>query len=933
MYPDPGFPRTAAVGEADWKRLWELFHAAVDVPAPARSAWLDANVADPGTRAELDTLLAAHEREGVALDRPAVPASEEPGRRIGAWRLVRELGRGGMGTVWLAEREEGGFTQRAALKFVATPFAQPALVARFRRERQILAALSHPDIARMLDGGVSNEGVPWLAMEFVDGEALERWARERAPSLRERLALVVQLCGAVHYAHQHLIVHRDIKPGNVLVVDGKRPVLLDFGIAKLLEETGDPERTGTAMPAVFTPRYASPEQLLGEPVGTASDVYSLGLVLYELLAGSLPHAASGESWRELVTNVTNRVPPPPSQRGGTLPIERELDAIVLMALRREPERRYGSAAAFADDIQRYLDLKPVRARPDSAAYRTAKFVRRHRLGVALGAVGVVALGALGVRLAIESERANAALVVSQRERGRAEDTVAFLTDIFREADPTRGDGSNVSARDVLERGVKQLDARQLDPASRAAVLTALGETFANAGAYARAEALFGEAATLAQGVERSDALRGDALHGLGGAQQAAAKSAAARETLLQALALREDAYGADSIEVAATSERLGGAEQALAHFDAARAAFERTLAIRRAKLPADDPRIADVLLRLGSVSWSMGRYDDAEPYYRGALDVRRRHPGQAAELARALDAMGALGQVRGRYDEAEPYYREALELRRKVLGPQHRLTADTLGNLGSLAYERGDANAALPLLQEALAIQEQALGPDSPVVAKALNNLALTEAALGRRADARAQFERALAINRKAFGEKHVRVAGNLNNLGLVLLDDGEAAAAEPDFAAAAAIIEQLAGAEDPEVAYSLSNRARALVELDRFDEADALYARALKLRREHLDPAHPSVTDTLTWYGVLKCERGDVQAGAAMLEEALEGRRAKFGDAHASTAMSGALLGACLARQGGTDRSRELLLAYAQRVRDDPASGVTLLKRIGMPK
>ena len=921
------------LNEPDWTRLWELFHDALDVPAPARAAWLAEHAPDPATRAELETLLAAHEREGVALDKPLATASDEAGRRIGAWRLVRELGRGGMGTVWLAEREDGGFTQKAALKFVATPFAQPALVARFRRERQILAGLQHGDIARMLDGGVSDEGVPWLAMEFVDGVPLERWARESAPTLSRRLALVVQLCGAVHYAHQHLVVHRDIKPGNVLVVEGDRPVLLDFGIAKLLEDTADPENTGTAMPAIFTPRYASPEQLLGQPVGTASDVYSLGLVLYELLAGSLPHAASGESWSELITSVTERPPVPPSQRGGTLAIDRELDAIVLMALRREPERRYVSAAALADDLQRYLDHQPVHARPDSPYYRAAKFVRRHRLGVALGVVAVAGLAALGARLAIESERTTAALVVSQRERARAEDTVSFLTEIFREADPTRGDGGTVSARDVLERGTALLETRQLDPASRAAVLTALGETFANAGAYPRAEALFGEAVTLATGVERGDALRGDALHGLGGAQQAAAKHAEARATLLQALALREEAYGADSIEVAVTSERLAAAEQSLAQFDAARAAYERTLAIRRKLLPPDDPRIADVLLRLGSVAWSMGRYDEAEPRYRDALAVRRRHPDQAADLARALDAMGALGQARGRYDEAEPYYREALELRRKVLGPQHRLTADTLGNLGSLAYDRGDANAALPLLQEALALQEQAVGPESPVVAKALNNLALTEAALGRRAEARAFFERALAINRKAFGEKHVRVAGNLNNLGLVQLDDGDAVAAEPNFAAAATIIEALAGADDPDMGYSLSNRARALVELGRFDEAEALYARALKLRREHLDPAHPSVTDTLTWYGVLRCERGDTKAGSEMLEEALASRRTKFGAAHATTAMSGALLGACLARDGGSERSRALLVEYAQRVRDDPASGVPLLARVGMPK
>jgi tetratricopeptide (TPR) repeat protein len=911
--------------ETAWTRLWERFHRAADLAPEAREAWLRSNITDPAERAELDALLAAHARTDATLDRPLSHDPLDVGRSVGGWRLQRELGRGGMGAVWLAEDANG---RTAAIKFIAGAFVPAALGTRFRREQRILASLEHPDIARLFDLGISDDGMPWLAMEFVDGLPLDRWWRERAPELRTRIRLVQQLCGAVQHAHQQLVVHRDIKPGNVLVRDDGCPVLLDFGIAKLLTDDSDPDRTGTAMPALLTPRYASPEQLLGAPVGTASDVYSLGVVLYELLCQALPFDSPGESWAAWVAEVTTRSPAPPSARGGSLVLDRELDAIVLMALRKEPSRRYASATAFADDLQRYLDRKPVRARPDALSYRIAKFAQRHRVGVALGSVALAALIGLGVRLAIENDRANAALEVSQRERARAEDTVAFLTGIFREADPTAGDGRELSARDVLERGLALLDARRLDPASRVAVLSTLGEIFVNAGAYARAEALFEQARELAADLGKGERLRADVLHGLGGAQQAAARHAEARITLIDALAQRREAYGMHSVEAADTAERLGATEQSLAHYDAARNAYDDALTIRQSLLPADDPRLADILLRLGSLHWSQGRYDAAEPYYRDALALRRRHPEQVADLARALDAAGALAHVRGRHVEAQAHYEEALALRRRVLGAQHRLTADTLGNLGALAYDRGDAAAAIPLLVDALAAQRIALGKDSPVVAKTLNNLALAYTARGQRSEARRALEHALAINRKAFGEGHQRVAGNLNNLGLVLLDAGEAREAEVHFAQALAILEPLLGGEDPQLGFALTNRARALIELGRGEDAEAILARALALRRRHLDASHPSLAETLTWYGVLRCDSGNAHAGATFLRDALALREQAFGQAHALTSQTSALLAICHLDSKEFDLAAPLL-AHLDRVAADPAIGEPLRRRV----
>jgi len=919
----------------DWERLWSHFHAALELPESARAAWLDQQVADSLERAEIDSLLAAHGSEHASLDGPAVPVAEgwiaaapAAGERLGAWRLLRVLGQGGMGSVWLAQRDDGVFSQQAAIKLVNAALATPTLLARFRRERQILATLEHPDIARVIDGGLSTSGLPWLAMERVEGISLERWWRTRAPSLERRLRLMVRLCAAVHFAHQQLVVHRDLKPSNVLVDEDDRPVLLDFGVAKLLEGAIDAERTGTQLPLAFTPRYASPEQLQGRPVGTASDIYSLGLMLYEMLSDAAPFGSPDTSWGAYVANVMERTPAPPSQRAA-LTFGVELDAIVLMALRKEPDRRYLSAAALAEDLQRYLTHEPVRARPNSALYRGAKFVRRHRMGVGLSVLAAMLLMGLGSRLIIEGERTREALIESARERARSEHTVGFLTELFREADPTRGNGEVISARELLVRGSELLNARTLEPATRAAILSVLGETLVNAGDYARAAALFRESLSLSATVEQSQRLRADALHGLGGAEQQAAKHLEARHTLQQAVVARQAAYGESSIEVAATRQRLGSAEQSLGNFDAAEQAFTLALQTHRAQRPAHDSQVADSLLLLGSLAWSRGRYALAEPYYREALALRRRQPERSAELARTLDAVGALAHVQGRHLQAEPLYQEALALRRRVLGDAHRLTADTLGNLGSLAYDRGDFHAAISHLSKALATQQTALGSDSPVVAKSLNNLALAEAALGLRESASTRLQQALAINRKAFGERHLRVAGNLNNLGLVLLEGGDATAAESKFRESAAITASLTGADDPQIGFALNNRARALLELGRWQDAAAEFERVLLLRRKQLDPAHPALAETLAWYGLLRCEYGNPGSGKDMLDAALAIRESRFGSDHPTTRQTRVMLSLCDLDGGETARAERLGKRGAQALLDDPATGQPLRRRL----
>src|SRR5215470_5019015 len=380
---------------AGWPLVKDVFQAALDRPPEERAAFLDSACAgDDALRREVESLLVAQREAGAFLSRPAaLPAPPElEGRRVGPYRVLGPIGRGGMGVVYRAVRDDDVFRKTVALKVVAGG-ASAEHLRRLAHERQILGRLQHPNIATILDGGTTDEGQPYLVMEYVEGEAIDAYCAARGLGTRERLEMFRTVCSAVQYAHQNLVVHRDLKPQNVLVTPDGQPKLLDFGIAKLLAAGVDPDETPTAtLLPMMTPEYASPEQVRGEAVTTASDVYSLGVVLYELLTGARPYSVRTGSLQEIVRVVCDTQPAVPSaaapQAHG---VRGDLDTIVLKALRKEPARRYASAQELADDLRRYLEGRPVLARKDTVGYRVGKFVGRHRVGVAAAALVAASL--------------------------------------------------------------------------------------------------------------------------------------------------------------------------------------------------------------------------------------------------------------------------------------------------------------------------------------------------------------------------------------------------------------------------------------------------------------------------------------------------------------------------------------------------------------
>jgi len=513
----------------------EIFLDALELPADQRRAYVDAACGgDDQIREEVESLLAAHDEAEGFLERPALSAAanvgtdaDDPsiGRRVGAYRLLRHVATGGMGQVYLAERAGAEFDQRVAVKLIHRGVYDREAMRRFHNECQVLARLEHPNIARMIDGGITDDGTPYIVMEYVDGEPIDKFCNERDLPVEEHLRLFIDVCGAVEHAHKHSTIHRDIKPSNILVDEEGTVKLVDFGIARVIDAVEGPayERTATGL-HVMTPYYASPEQIRGEMLSTATDVYSLGVVLYKLLTGRVPYIATTRSVKEIERIVFETSPTKPSEMILQTPrpatsdvaapdtrklsrrLRGDLDTIVLMALRKEPERRYESAQHFADDIQRHLDRLPVTARRDTVSYRAGKFVRRHTAAVVAASLLVVVLAAstvIGFSLYARSERARFAEVAARTEAENNAETArqvtSFLARMFQESDPDVAGGRELTASEMLERGTERLDSELGEhPRAQVKLLQTLSEVYRRRGDLENARSLGERAVAIAR---------------------------------------------------------------------------------------------------------------------------------------------------------------------------------------------------------------------------------------------------------------------------------------------------------------------------------------------------------------------------------------------------------------------------------------------------
>jgi serine/threonine-protein kinase len=826
--------------EPDPEEIARLFASALELEPERRLGFVAERCApSPSMRAAVESLLSAHDSAGdwpLALDltRAAAlvgsvqpPAGERT--RVGPYRLLREVGRGGMGTVFLAERVDGGFEQQVALKLLRRGIDTEAVLTRFRRERQILARLEHPGIARLLDGGATADGLPYFAMEYVDGEPITHFAMSRRLGVDARLELFEQVCEAVQEAHRNLVVHRDLKPSNVLVTGEGRVKLVDFGIAKVLHEwpgdaSGGPAETALTREGLqpLTPDYASPEQVRGEALTTSSDIYTLGVVLYELLTGRLPYRVAATTPERMVRAVCESVPLPPSTvlgrgREASAPaggrLEKDLDAIVLAALAKEPARRYRSVEALAEDLRRQRSGLPVRARPPSRLYGAIKFVRRHRAGVA-----AAVLAAASLILGLAGTAWQAAVAARERDRARQEAVKAgevkeFVLDLFAVSDPNTAHGESATARELLDRGTVRLRTELAgQPEVQAEMMSVAGEIYRLLGLYDRARPL----------LERALALRREALGEvhpevvsslglLAALSHATGDYEEAEQLYRRALELERRLHGAEHPGVARWLNGLSEVARARGRYDEAESLARSALAMRRRSLAPVHVDVAESLTHVAVPLYLKREYPEAEQLYREALAIRESLQGdEHLKVAEVRNRLALLLRRQGRHAEAEALFRRTLATYRRSLGPAHPDVAIVLNNLAQVRQAQAEPAAAEPLFREALAIQRQALRPDHPDVAITLSNLGALLHEQGNVEEAEPLFRESLAIWQSAHGEKHPYVALALGNLGELLLTRGDLAGAERFLVRALALLLELHGEDDPRVARARRRLAAA---------------------------------------------------------------------------------------------------------------------------
>ena len=880
---------------SDWPQLFALFERLAEAAPDARRRMLDdVGRDDPALRARLERLLALDASESdLAADvsgwRERVADGDAVPEHLGAWRIVRELGAGGMGRVFLAERSDGEYEQTVALKVVRGEFASDAALARFVAERRILARLDHPNIAALVDGGVDARGRPWFAMRYVDGLPLPEYCDAHALDLDARVRLVVAICEAAAHAHRQLVVHCDLKPSNVLVDAGGQVHLLDFGIARMIDAPRDGRAAQAAETQLraLTPGYAAPEQLADKPVGIATDVYAIGAMLFEVLAGRRPYAGNDETPADAAVAQSRGEPPPVSRAAGShgpVPARRlrgDPDAIVATALHHDASRRYPDAAALADDLRAFLSGRPLRAQRTSALRRARKLVARHRTASALAAAAVLALIATTAFALHQS-------VVARREAAEATAARDFLVGIFRSADPREGKGG-IDTRMLIDRGSAGLAAALASqPDLAAGFAEVLGNVYLKLAAYDAAESMLDRALDLTRRRYGADAAQNaPILRALAEARAERNKLDEAGKALAEARAIdaksratSASATIADDATEADIAERAGDP-------DKAEMLADRAVASAKALRPAEPLRVAALLNQRATIEEARGTLDDSERDTREALDIFRKQNGEGSlDTAENLVNLGVLRMRRGDAAGAEPIFREGLASYRRLLPGEHPLIADAMTNLARALDRQGKSAEAEPLYLDALAMQRHLFGDAHGDVATTLNNLAVLYVGRSDYAKARPMMQQVVDAWTKISGPTHPLALASRGNLGVIEREQGDYPAAEATLQSALDDYRKLPDTAARQ-AYCLDQLGILLRYQGRHAEALALHRQADALRADvkQLGPIERAAG--LIAFSLAESANGDgagavkhADAALALLDGAKAAGDARYADA-----------------------------------------------------
>jgi eukaryotic-like serine/threonine-protein kinase len=791
-----------------WEQIQTLFHDATERPAPEQRAFLESACGGDSTLlVEVLALLEEDSRGESLLDRDVAHVAYEmvgdashpsirPGQ-FGPYHIKELLGEGGMGAVYLAEREDLG--NLVAIKVLRDAWLSPARRERFATEQRMLAQLNHPSIARLYDANTLEDGTPWFVMEYVDGVPLTEYCRKNECSIEERLKLLRMVCEAVQYAHQHALIHRDLKPSNILVKRDGSVRLLDFGIAKQIEDLDAPvDQTRTAL-RLMTPAYAAPEQVRGERVGIQADVYALGVILYELLAGRLPFDLAHKTASEAATIITTVEPEKPSAAAAKNSANAvsaktawaDLDVLCLTAMHQDSKRRYQSVEALIRDLDHYLQGQPLEAQPDSLRYTLGKFVRRNWQAVSAAAVVVAIVVGLVIFYTVRLTIARNAAVAQAERTQRIQ---RFMLNLFQGGDPAAGPADNLRVVTLLDRGVQEARGLDAEPAVQAELYETLGGIYQKLGKYDQANSL-----------------------------------------LQSALAERKSVFGPDSAETAKSLLALGSLRDDQAQYEEAERLIRQALDMDKRHLPRNDPAIAKATLALGAVLEDRGEYDQSIATLEQTAQLYSAPGSSTTDLADTLYELASANFYAGHYETSEAINERVLGMYRQIYGDHHPRVADILINLGAIRFDLGHYADAERYDRQALDIVQAWYGKDNPETATDLTILARALIHQNRFTEANDLLQQSLAIKERAFGNLHPSVASTLNELGSLALQENKYDVAEQDFKRMADIYRSVYGGHHYLLGTALSNMGSVYSAQHQWSRAEPFYRQAISIYTQAL--------------------------------------------------------------------------------------------------
>ena len=792
---------------ARWQRIQTIFDDAAELPPSERDGFVHRCSGDDFSLAAEVLAMLRHDsnRDGpleqnVAQLVSTIVGGDLVANQIGPYHIVRVLGEGGMGTVWLAERSD--LDTKVAIKVLRDAWLSPARRERFSYEQRTLAQLNHPSIARLYDAAVLEDGTPYFVMEYIEGVPLTQFCRDKKLSIEQRLKLFRQVCEAVQHAHSNAVIHRDLKPSNILVKDDGSARLLDFGIAKQIEdlEHGGADQTTVGV-RLMTPTYASPEQIRGDRIGIGTDVYSLGVILYQLLTGELPFDVSNLSLAEAASIIVEQDPRRPSvtvkravprnsnASGSSKTAWADLDVLCLTAMNKHPERRYRSVEALIRDVDHYLKGEPLDARPDSWTYRSAKFVRRNRRAVSSAVLVLVLILAMAMYFTVRLARARN---VATAESARSERVQRFMTNLFQGGDPSIAPEENLRVVTLLDRGRQQISALSAEPEIQAELYETLGELYLNLGEFAQANSL-----------------------------------------LNSALSLDKSLYGPDSTQFGRTLVALGSLRDSQGKLPEAEELVREGLDTEKRHLPRTNPMISDATSALGRVLVDRGAYSSAIDIFGEEVRWQSANRTATPELVNALLGLAAGEFYAGHYDIAESLNQRLLPISRQIFGERHPIVAGVLLNLGEIRHDLGHYSEAEQFERQALDIREQWFGKDAPQTASDLTILARTLVTEHRLDEATALLQQALAIKERVYGPVHPSVASSLNELGTIALRQKNYESAAKYFTRMVDIYQGTYGQHHYLVGIALSNLASVFAGKQQWARAQTLYRQAVQIFTE----------------------------------------------------------------------------------------------------